>query len=131
MNFFSLWAIPLGASLGAMLRWLLGIGMNHWVVNLPLGTLAANLTGGYLVGIAVIYFGHSPQLDPAWRLFIITGFLGGLTTFSTFSAENVQLLIAGRFFPALLHASLHLAGSLLATWLGILSCRAWIGAGSG
>ena len=89
-------AISLGASLGAVLRWLLGVGMNHLLPALPLGTLAANLVGGYLVGVAVALFAQSPQLPPEWRLFVITGFLGGLTTFSTFSAEVVAALNQGR-----------------------------------
>jgi CrcB protein len=112
-------AISLGASLGAVLRWLLGVGMNHLLPALPLGTLAANLVGGYLVGVAVALFAQSPQLPPEWRLFVITGFLGGLTTFSTFSAEVVAALNQGRLGWAAATVSLHLMGSLGLTLLGL------------
>jgi fluoride exporter len=90
----------------------------------PLGTLAANVMGGYFVGIAVALFAAHPALSPFWRLLIVTGFLGGLTTFSTFSAENVLLLGTGDWGAALLHAGLHLAGSLVATAAGIATYRA-------
>lgn len=112
-------AVGLGAALGAWLRWRLAIWLNASYPALPPGTLVANLLGGYLVGIAVAYFGQHPDLPPAWRLFVVTGFLGGLTTFSTFSAEVVGLLQAGRMGPALLAIGAHLAGSLLATLAGI------------
>ena len=95
--FFSVIAISLGASCGAVLRWLLAMQWNAVLLAVPLGTLAANLIGGYLIGIAVAFFGTFTQLPPEWRLFVITGFLGGLTTFSTFSAEVVSHLHAGRF----------------------------------
>ncbi len=116
-------AIAIGAVLGAWLRWGLAYWLNPRIGALPLGTLAANLVGGYLVGIAVAVFAAHPSLSPAWRLFIITGFLGGLTTFSTFSAESVALLQSGALLPALLHAALHLGGSLLATFAGIATAR--------
>lgn len=112
-------AISLGASLGAVLRWLLGVGMNHLLPALPLGTLAANLVGGYLVGVAVALFAQSPQLPPEWRLFVITGFLGGLTTFSTFSAEVVAALNQGRLGWAAATVSAHVLGSLGMTLLGL------------
>jgi len=125
MNHWSIVAIAVGASIGALLRWILGLFMNGWWPTVPLGTLAANLIGGYLIGIAMTFFHHHPGLDPAWKLLLITGFLGGLTTFSTFSAENVQLLMNGRLVGASLHGLLHLAGSLAATWLGILTYQYW------
>ena len=117
--FSALIAISLGASLGAVLRWLLGVGMNHLIPALPLGTLAANLVGGYLVGVAVALFAQSPQLPPEWRLFVITGFLGGLTTFSTFSAEVVAALNQGRLGWAAATVSVHVLGSLGLTLLGL------------
>ena len=112
-------AISLGASLGAVLRWLLGVGMNHLLPALPLGTLAANLAGGYLVGVAVALFAQSPQLPPEWRLFVITGFLGGLTTLSTYSAEVVAALNQGRLGWAAATVSAHVLGLLGLTLLGL------------
>ena len=112
-------AISGGASLGALLRWLLGTQLNAMLPSLPLGTLAANLLGGYLVGIAVAYFAGHPALPPEWRLFIVTGFLGGLTTFSTFSAEVVTQLMEGRWSWALGTVAVHVLGSVTMTLLGI------------
>lgn len=106
-------AVGVGAAIGAWLRWGLGVLMNHIHAHLPLGTLLANLFGGYLIGIAVAFFNHSTTLSPEWRLFVITGFLGGLTTFSTFSAESVMLLQRGEYLWVLGHALLHLLGSIL------------------
>jgi len=111
-------AICVGASLGALARWGLGLWLNP-VALLPLGTLAANLVGGYLVGICVAVFAALPQLDPVWRLALVTGFLGALTTFSCFSAEVVAMLIQQRYALALATAALHLLGSLLLTVAGI------------
>ena len=119
-------AICLVACLGALGRWQLGLWLNPSTLAsgfLPLGTLAANLIGAYLVGIAVAIFQSWPQLDPAWRLACITGFLGALTTFSTFSAEVVDMLQQGRLFLALSSAGLHLFGSLLLTWAGLYTVR--------
>ena len=116
-------AIAVGAVLGAWARWGLAVWLNPRVDSLPLGTLAANLIGGYLVGVAVAVFLAYPGLSPVWRLAAITGFLGGLTTFSTFSAEAVSLLQAARFGPALVHIGLHLFGSILATVGGIATVR--------
>ena len=113
----SVLAICIGASLGALARWGLGLWLNPGAA-IPLGTLAANLIGGYLVGLAMAWFAQQPDLSPAWRLFVITGFLGGLTTFSTFSAEVVSLMQQGRIGMALATSGLHLAGSLAATWAG-------------
>ena len=117
-------AISLGAALGALLRWGLGVTLNHLLPTLPPGTLAANLIGGYLVGVAMAYFAQTPNLPPEWRLFIITGFLGGLTTFSTFSAEAVALMSRSEYGWALAHVSMHLAGSLVLTLLGMVTVKA-------
>jgi fluoride exporter len=117
-------AVGIGGAAGAWLRWGLSYWLNPRVPAVPLGTLAANVVGGYLVGIAVALFAAHPALSPFWRLLIITGFLGGLTTFSTFSAENVLLLGTGAWGAALLHAGLHLVGSLVATAAGIATYRA-------
>lgn len=116
----SVLAICLGASVGALARWGLGLWLNTGVA-LPWGTLAANLLGGYLVGVCVAVFQAWPQLDPTWRLALVTGFLGALTTFSSFSAEVVGMLMQQRYGLAALTASLHLAGSLILTIAGIRS----------
>jgi len=118
-------AICVGACAGALARWQLALGLNGagW---LPWGTLAANWIGAYAVGLAVVFFQSHAGLDPAWRLFVITGILGALTTFSTFSAEAIALLQQGRVLTALAHSGLHLLGSLLLAWLGMLSAqRLW------
>jgi CrcB protein len=117
-------AIGVGAALGAWLRWLFGLMLNPLFIALPLGTLAANLLGGYLIGVAVGVFHLNTHFPLAWKLFAITGFLGGLTTFSTFSAEVVERLLAGQPALALGLASVHLAGSLMATYLGLLTVGA-------
>ncbi len=121
----SLFAISLGAALGAILRWLLSIGLNGLFPTLPPGTLAANLVGGYLIGVALTFFAQQPQLPPEWRLFVITGFLGGLTTFSTFSAEVTHLLQAGRLGWAGVVIATHVLGSLAMTLLGMASPAWW------
>lgn len=118
-------AICIGASLGALARWGLGQWLNPGAL-LPLGTLAANLLGGYLVGICVAVFGALPQLDPVWRLALVTGFLGALTTFSSFSAEVVDMLLQQRYALALGTAALHLLGSLLLTVAGIKTATLFI-----
>ena len=118
-------SICAGASLGALLRWLLAGRYNHLFPALPLGTLAANLIGGYLIGIAVAVFAHMPEISPQARLFVVTGFLGGLTTFSTFSAEVVTQLQQGHTAWALATALAHLLGSFALTSLGITTV-AWI-----
>ena len=117
-------AVGIGAALGAWTRWLLGLVLNPLFIALPLGTLAANLLGGYLVGVAVGVFHLNTHFPLAWKLFAITGFLGGLTTFSTFSAEVVERLLAGQPAWAFGLAMVHLAGSLTATWLGLLTVGA-------
>ena len=116
-------AVGTGAALGAWLRWWLGVWFNAAAPSLPLGTLIANVIGGYLIGIAVQYFSTKSGLPPEARLFIVTGFLGGLTTFSTFSAEAVGLLSRGEYGWAVAHIGSHLAGSLIATLLGIATMR--------
>ena len=120
-------AICAGASVGALLRWVLGLRMNAWVPLLPMGTLAANLIGGYVVGVAVAFFADTPHLSPEWRLLVITGFCGGLTTFSTFSAEAVELLQHGGLARMAALVGLHLAGSLLMTVAGIATWQ-WLAA---
>lgn len=119
-------AIGVGAALGAVLRWLLGLWLNALLPAVPPGTLAANVIGGYLVGVAVVFFTQHAQLPPEWRLFVITGFLGGLTTFSTFSAEVVHLLQQGRLAWAVGAIGMHLAGSLLATLAGMWTASRWL-----
>jgi CrcB protein len=114
----SLCAVASGAALGACLRWGLGLALNGIQPALPLGTLAANLAGGLLAGAAMAWLVRHPELSPAWRLFLTTGFLGGLTTFSTFSAESLALLIRGEMLAAAAHSALHLIGSLAAAALG-------------
>lgn len=116
----SVLAICVGACLGALSRWGLGLWLNPGAV-MPYGTLAANLIGGYLVGVCVAIFQAMPQLDPVWRLALVTGFLGALTTFSSFSAEVVGMLMQQRYALALGTAALHLFGSLLLTVAGIWS----------
>jgi len=112
-------AISLGASLGALLRWWLGLTLNAHFPATPPGTLAANLIGGYVVGVAVAFFATYSAVAPEWRLLVITGFCGGLTTFSTFSAEVVTLMQQGRALWALGAVAAHLAGSFLMTFAGI------------
>ena len=114
-------AICIGASLGALARWRLGLWLTTGSSMLPWGTLAANLIGGYLIGLCIAVFQALPQLDPAWRLALVTGFLGGLTTFSSFSAEVVAMLLQQRYLLALGTAGLHVVGSLVLTVLGIQS----------
>jgi CrcB protein len=121
-------AIGLGAAIGAWLRYGLGLWFNPAIPELPLGTLAANLIGGYLVGLAVAFFMQHPGVSPEWRLFAITGFLGGLTTFSTFSAETVTLLVRGQYGWGVAIIVVHLGGSLLMTVLGLQTFK-WLHAG--
>ena len=120
---WSVLAISIGAALGAVLRWVLAARFNPVWPALPLGTLAANLVGGYAIGLALGWLGQHPELPPQVRLFIVTGLLGGLTTFSTFSAEVVDHIQGGRMGPALLVAMTHVAGSLLLTALGFATAR--------
>ena len=117
-------AVGLGSALGAWLRWGLGLVLNPKLATIPLGTLASNLIGGYLVGVALAFFAQNQGLAPEWRLFAITGFLGGLTTFSTFSGEVVTLLSRGQVSWGIATAAAHLVGSLSLTALGIATVRA-------
>jgi fluoride exporter len=117
-------AVGIGAAVGGWARWILGILLNPIFPSVPLGTLAANLIGGYIVGVAVEYLGRHAGLPPEVRLLVITGFLGGLTTFSTYSAEAVALLSRDQLGLFLVHLGGHLGGSLLFTVLGIYTVRA-------
>jgi CrcB protein len=117
----SLACISLGASCGASLRWLLGLGLNALFPLIPPGTLTANLLGGYLMGLALCAFPAFPSLGPEWRLLFVTGFLGSLTTFSAFSGETVLLLTQQRIFTALAAIAFHVIGSLSMTALGMIS----------
>lgn len=115
-------AVGLGAALGAWLRWGLSVALAKVHAHLPVGTLLVNLGGGYLIGLLLGAFASNPHLSPEWRLFAVTGFLGGLTTFSTFSGEAMLLLERGQYGWALAHSALHLFGSIglciagYATW---------------
>ena len=123
---FAVIAICIGACLGALARWQLGLWLNPSTSNdglLPWGTLVANLIGGYLIGLCVGIFQNMPQLAPEWRLLCVTGFLGALTTFSTFSAEVVGMLQQGRLALALLTAGIHLLGSLVLTYFGLYTVK--------
>jgi fluoride exporter len=115
----SIAAISVGAALGALLRWALGLQLDALFPALPPGTLVANLVGAYFVGVAVAWFARRPGLSPAWRLLTVTGFLGGLTTFSTFSAEVVAQLQAGQMAWAMATVVTHVLGSLAMTLLGM------------
>ncbi|MBB1073711.1 fluoride efflux transporter CrcB [Rhodoferax sp. 4810] len=116
--------ISLGAAFGAVLRWLLSTRLNSLFPMLPPGTLVANLVGGYLVGVAISYFALHVDLPPQWRLLVITGFLGGLTTFSTFSAEVVTQIQQGNLFWAFATVAAHVLGSLAMTFLGMATVAA-------
>ena len=118
-------AIFVGAGLGALLRWQWGLWLNTGGI-LPWGTLLANWVGAYAVGVAVVFFDQHAGLDPVWRLALITGLLGALTTFSTFSIETVHLIQQGRTLLALVHMGLHVVGSIALTFLGIFTAhRLW------
>jgi len=130
MTAYAFVSVGVGAAFGAWLRWWLGIVLNPMLPNMPLGTLAANLIGGYLMGLTLGYFEHFQALGPETRLFIATGFLGGLTTFSTFSAETTTLLLRQEYGWASLIIGSHLAGSLAMTVLGIATValiKSWMG----
>lgn len=116
-------AVGAGAAIGAWLRWGLSVWLNPARSPVPLGTLAANLLGGYAIGLAMGFITSRPGLAPEWRLFLVTGLLGGLTTFSTFSAEIIQQLVRQQYGSAMLGVALHLGGSLLLTVLGLYTWR--------
>ena len=118
MSAAGLAAVAIGAVAGAWARWALGLWLNTAERALPYGTLIANVAGGLLIGVAVAWFARHPQVDPAWRLFAITGFLGALTTFSSFSIESLGMLQRGAFGLALAHTGLHVFGSLAAAAIG-------------
>lgn len=117
-------AVGLGATIGAWCRWHLGLRLNTVFLTFPLGTLVANLVGGYLIGLAVGLFESYPALPETWRLFLVTGLLGGLTTFSTFSAEAMLLLQRGQYLWMFGHSALHLLGSILFCIAGYATYRA-------
>ena len=121
----NIFAICLGASLGALSRWWLGLWLSNGA-GLPWGTLASNLIGGYLIGVCIALFQAMPELDPVWRLALVTGFLGALTTFSSYSAEVIGLLQQQRLAAALGWAAIHLVGSLCMTYVGMLSWNVWM-----
>ena len=116
-------AVGLGAAIGAWLRWCLGMWLNNIHQHIPLGTLVANLGGGFIIGMATSFFFWHNNLSPEWRLFINTGFLGGLTTFSTFSAETVLMLQRGEYVWASIQILLHVAGSILMCIAGFAAYR--------
>ncbi|SAL23823.1 camphor resistance protein CrcB [Caballeronia peredens] len=117
--YLSIIAVGLGGGLGSLLRWVLGLRLNAIFPNLPLGTFASNVIAGYIIGVAVAFFARFPDVSVEWRLFIITGLMGGLSTFSTFSAEVVAHLQQGRLGWALAEIAIHVCASLLMTALGI------------
>ncbi|HEY9547696.1 MAG TPA: fluoride efflux transporter CrcB [Solimonas sp.] len=116
-------AVAIGAAVGAWLRWALGMLLNLLYPDVPPGTLVANLIGGYVIGLAIAYFVQTPHLAPEWRLLIITGFCGGLTTFSSFSAEIALLFQQGRFGVFAGAIVLHVGGSLLMTLAGLATFK--------
>ncbi len=116
-------AVGLGAAIGAWMRWGLGLVLNATLPVLAMGTLAANLIGGYLMGLAIAGFALAPTVSPEVRLFVMTGFLGGMTTFSTFSAEGVNLIARGQYGWAITHILVHVIGSLMMTGLGIFTIQ--------
>ncbi len=116
-------AVGLGAAIGAWMRWGLGMMLNATLPVLAMGTLAANLIGGYLMGLAIAGFALAPTISPEVRLFVMTGFLGGMTTFSTFSAEGVNLIARGQYGWAATHILVHVVGSLVMTGLGIFTIQ--------
>lgn len=117
--YLSIIAVGVGGALGSLLRWLLGLRLNAMLPFLPLGTLAANIIAGYVIGIAVAFFARFPDVSPEWRLFVITGLMGGLSTFSSFSAEVVVNLQQGRLGWALAEIAVHLTASFVMTALGL------------
>ena len=127
MGLLSYLAVSGGAAIGALLRWGLGLTLNPVFPTLPLGTLAANLVGGLLMGIAVELFSTHANAPPEARLAVMTGFLGGFTTFSTFSAEVVDLLGCRFYAWSLLTVSAHVVGSLLLTGIGLWLARLFFG----
>lgn len=122
-------AVAIGGAVGALARWWIGLALNPSFEPLPPGTLLVNVVGGWLIGVALAGFAARPDIAAEWRLFAITGVLGGLTTFSTFSAEAVALLLQGRLGAMALHVGAHTAGSFAATALGLWMGRGWFDRG--
>jgi len=114
-------AISVGSAVGALTRWQLGLRLNQLFPTLPPGTLVANIVGGYIIGLAIAFFSQNNEIAPEWRLLIVTGFCGGLTTFSTFSAEVVTLLQEGRYGWASASIVVHVGCSLIATIAGLMT----------
>ena len=127
LTWHSFVAVGAGAAIGAWMRWGLGLALNPLFVWLPLGTLVANLLGGFLMGVVLGFVHAVPTLAPALKLFLTTGLLGGLTTFSTFSAEGLHLLQRGEWGWLAVHALAHVLGSLLMAWAGFAAFAAWRG----
>ena len=125
MTLLAALAVALGAAIGAMLRWMLGLGLNALWPTVPAGTLLANWIGAYAIGVLAALFSAHPAVSDTTRLLLVTGLLGGLTTFSTFSLEAVSLMQRQLWLPALTHISLHVVGSLLLTLAGMASVSAW------
>ena len=125
ITLLSVLAICCGASVGALARWGLGMWLSPGGL-IPWGTLAANIVGGYLIGVCIAAFQAMPELDPVWKLLLVTGFLGGLTTFSSFSAEVVGFMLQQRYTLAIGTAVVHVAGSLLMTVAGIKTAAYFI-----
>lgn len=123
--FQSFLAVAIGGALGSLFRWFLGVRLNGLYPDLPLGTLAANVIAGYIIGVAIAFFARLPQIPPEWRLFVTTGLMGGLSTFSTFSAEVVSKLQQGRFGWAAGEVAFHLSGSIIMTILGFATVAAF------
>ncbi|WP_250453228.1 fluoride efflux transporter CrcB [Caballeronia sp. ATUFL_M2_KS44] len=122
--YLSIIAVGIGGGLGSLLRWALGLRLNAVFPNLPLGTFTANVVAGYIIGVAVAFFARFPDIPVEWRLFVITGLMGGLSTFSTFSAEVVAHLEQGRLGWALVEIAAHVGASLVMTALGIATVAA-------
>lgn len=122
--FQSLLAVIVGGSVGCVIRWLLSVRLNALFPNLPPGTLLVNLIGGFIIGMALAWFIRQPQLNPVWKLLITTGLCGGMTTFSTFSAEVIALIQTGNYTWAMISVFTHVIGSLLMTFLGFALIRA-------
>jgi CrcB protein len=122
--YLSILAVGIGGALGSLLRWVLGLRLNALFPVMPLGTLAANVIAGYVIGVAVAFFARMPNVAPEWRLFVITGIMGGLSTFSTFSAEVVSNLQSGRYGWAVGQIAIHVGASLLMTVLGMATVGA-------
>ncbi|MDB5776968.1 MAG: crcB-like family protein [Herbaspirillum sp.] len=127
MNWLGFAAVGVGAVVGAWLRWGLSVRLGALHDALPLGTLLVNLVGGYMIGFLVAFFESHASLPVEWRLLAVTGFLGGLTTFSTFSAESMILLQRGQYLWAFGHSALHLLGALALCFAGFATYRAWLG----